>query len=60
MVPGFSTNAAGVEQRACRAGPEGERRAANNRTKFDEESVLQKAKPAIRLVSLNKWCPDSD
>ena len=33
------TNAAGVEQRACRAGPEGVSRcAANNRTEFDEES----------------------
>ncbi len=33
------TNAAGVEQRACRAGPEGVSRcAANNQTEFDEES----------------------
>ena len=33
------TNAAGVEQRACRAGPEGVSRcAANNRTEFYEES----------------------
>ena len=39
------TNAAGVEQRACRAGPEGvSRRAANNRTKFDGESIHRKAK----------------
>lgn len=39
------TNAAGVEQRACRAGPEGVSRcAANNRTQFDEESGCRKAK----------------
>ncbi|MBZ6707953.1 hypothetical protein FMJ60_14135 [Klebsiella quasipneumoniae] len=39
------TNAAGVEQRACRAGPEGVSRcAANNRTEFDEESGCRKAK----------------
>lgn len=39
------TNAAGVEQRACRADPEGvSRRAANNRTKFDGESARRKAK----------------
>ena len=43
------TNAAGVEQRACRAGPEGVSRcAANNRTEFDEESGYRKAK--TRLV----------
>ena len=39
------TNAAGVEQRAGRAGPDGvSRRAANNRTKFDGESARRKAK----------------
>ena len=39
------TNAAGVEQRACRAGPEGVSRcAANNRTEFDGESGCRKAK----------------
>ncbi|APM31603.1 hypothetical protein FMK60_25510 [Klebsiella michiganensis] len=39
------TNAAGVEQRACRAGPEGVSRcAANNRTEFDGESGRRKAK----------------
>ncbi|HBZ4248580.1 hypothetical protein EGH44_18795 [Klebsiella aerogenes] len=39
------TNAAGVEQRACRAGPEGVSRvAANNRTQFDGESGRRKAK----------------
>ena len=39
------TNAAGVEQRACRAGPEGVSRvAANNRTQFDGESGCRKAK----------------
>ncbi|MBZ7629886.1 hypothetical protein FML20_18500 [Klebsiella michiganensis] len=39
------TNAAGVEQRACRAGPEGvSRRAANNRTQFNGESGRRKAK----------------
>ncbi len=39
------TNATGVEQRACRAGPEGVSRcAANNRTEFDEESGCRKAK----------------
>ncbi|HDG1674873.1 TPA: hypothetical protein ACGEYS_003889 [Kluyvera cryocrescens] len=39
------TYAAGVEQRACRVGPEGvSRYAANNRTQFDEESGCQKAK----------------
>ena len=39
------TNAAGVEQRACRAGPGGvSRRAANNRTEFDGESARRKAK----------------
>ncbi|MFU0851278.1 hypothetical protein ACM26X_04100 [Kluyvera cryocrescens] len=39
------TYAAGVEQRACRIGPEGvSRYAANNRTQFDEESGCQKAK----------------
>ncbi|HHR0846018.1 TPA: hypothetical protein ACS28R_004077, partial [Klebsiella aerogenes] len=39
------TNAAGVEQHACRAGPEGVSRvAANNRTQFDEESGRRKAK----------------
>ncbi|PII44138.1 hypothetical protein BKN43_02220 [Klebsiella quasipneumoniae] len=39
------TNAAGVEQRACRAGPEGVSRcAANNRTQFDGESGYRKAK----------------
>ena len=43
------TNAAGVEQRACRAGPEGVSRcAANNRTQFDGESGRRKAK--TRLV----------
>ncbi|PAW17185.1 hypothetical protein CKJ90_28150 [Klebsiella pneumoniae] len=37
------TNAAGVEQRACRAGPEGVSRcAANNRTQFDGESGRRK------------------
>ncbi|AUY89026.1 hypothetical protein AL497_25055 [Klebsiella aerogenes] len=46
------TNAAGVEQRACRAGPEGVSRvAANNRTQFDGESGPQKSKnPAIGWV----------
>ncbi|RNT23905.1 hypothetical protein B9037_025030 [Klebsiella aerogenes] len=39
------TNAAGVEQRARRAGPEGVSRiAANNRTQFDGESGCRKAK----------------
>ncbi len=39
------TNAAGVEQRACRAGPEGVSRCtANNRTEFDGESDRRKAK----------------
>ncbi|MBE8824759.1 hypothetical protein F3H65_02140 [Klebsiella quasipneumoniae] len=39
------TNAAGVEQRVCRAGPEGVSRcAANNRTQFDGESGYRKAK----------------
>ncbi|EPO6659814.1 TPA: hypothetical protein ACIJRN_004028 [Klebsiella aerogenes] len=34
-----------VEQRACRAGPEGVSRvAANNRTQFDGESGCRKAK----------------
>ncbi|CAM7751945.1 hypothetical protein KLVAMMO172M3_06110 [Klebsiella variicola subsp. variicola] len=42
------TNAAGVEQRACRAGPEGVSRcAANNRTQFDEESGCRKAKTRL-------------
>ncbi|SAU27126.1 Uncharacterised protein [Klebsiella pneumoniae] len=42
------TNAAGVEQRACRAGPEGVSRcAANNRTEFDEESGCRKAKTRL-------------
>ena len=42
------TNAAGVEQRACRAGPEGvSRGAANNRTEFDEESGCRKAKTRL-------------
>ena len=42
------TNAAGVEQRACRAGPEGVSRcAANNRTEFDEESGSPKAKTRL-------------
>ncbi|WP_204350643.1 hypothetical protein, partial [Klebsiella variicola] len=42
------TNAAGVEQRACRAGPEGvSRYAANNRTQFDEESGCRKAKTRL-------------
>ncbi|PLJ52826.1 hypothetical protein B6J66_12910 [Klebsiella quasipneumoniae] len=39
------TNAAGVEQRACRAGPKGVSGcAANNRTQFDGESGCRKAK----------------
>ncbi|AUV55498.1 hypothetical protein B1209_24915 [Raoultella planticola] len=44
----------------------GERRAANNRTELDEESVWQQAKkPALRLVFLNKrsgseWPFDAD
>ncbi|MBZ7747903.1 hypothetical protein FML41_07525 [Klebsiella michiganensis] len=42
------TNAAGVEQRACRAGPEEvSRRAANNRTEFDGESGRRKAKTRL-------------
>ena len=42
------TNAAGVEQRACRAGPEGVSRcAANNRTEFDGESGRRKAKTRL-------------
>ncbi|APM45782.1 TPA: hypothetical protein MI713_27150 [Klebsiella pneumoniae] len=42
------TNAAGVEQRDCRAGPEGVSRcAANNRTEFDEESGCRKAKTRL-------------
>ncbi|WP_224108520.1 hypothetical protein, partial [Klebsiella aerogenes] len=42
------TNAAGVEQRACRAGPEGVSRvAANNRTQFDGESGCRKAKTRL-------------
>ncbi|AEG96690.1 hypothetical protein EGH57_12760 [Klebsiella aerogenes] len=37
-----------VEQRACRAGPEGVSRvAANNRTQFDEESGRRKAKTRL-------------
>ncbi len=48
------TNAAGVEQRACRAGPEGVSRCtANNRTEFDGESDRRKAKTRHRLGSLN-------
>ncbi len=42
------TNAAGVEQRARRAGPEGVSRcAANNRTQFDGESGYRKAKTRL-------------
>lgn len=42
------TNAAGVEQRACRAGPEGVSRcAANNRTQFDGEFGRRKAKTRL-------------
>ena len=42
------TNAAGVEQRAGRAGPEGVSRcAANNRTEFDGESGRRKAKTRL-------------
>ncbi len=49
LVPGLGLTPQALEQRACRAGPEGVSRcAANNRTWFDGESGRRKAK--TRLV----------
>jgi hypothetical protein len=44
VVPGLGLTPQALNSALVALAPKGERRAANNRTKFDEESVLQKAK----------------
>ncbi len=55
------TNAVSVEQRACRAGPEGVSRWRRIIERSSMKSPFrQKQKPAFWAGSLNEWCPDSE
>ncbi len=55
------TNAAGVEQRACRAGPEGGSRLRRIIERSSMESpYARNEKPPPKARVKNKWCPDSE